>query len=540
MILRQQNWLGQMRVDIPSLRALESSVAGDFDVLAGKMLAGKEAIVINSFNIIVSGAIGKAASALTVNVQDGLLLHYLASESGTIFASSPTDTTQTLSSTNSAVSGDFISGQVNYVGLDLLRSPDTTTDDTVAFINPSTNKESNKIVPLARTLSYKFVISTSDFSQAANILPLAKVTVDTSGNVTNVEDARNLFFRLGSGGSFPNTANSYSWPQGRTEVTDTTKDTFSGGDKAISSLKAWMDAVMTSIWEVKGGTNWYSPTADRNTKLIRDPAKTYPEYNNKRSNFSWDGTNLLWQGLTLAFDSTGGTSPGTYYNTIADQISTSAGLTDLVDGQCVYVDLDRTSNAALTPKKAYLNTLNISNSSTVPGSRYIIAWRYNSIIYTRDATEDTISGPPDAIKALANNTDQIPITGSYIRLKTSGVANISLSNAAIFTGSVADGQTITIAHVGTAADTSDKTITFTDGVGGVKLSTTKVVLTPLATAASTNSNEYVLMAAAGSNGAGPVTLTGAKVGDTILAVQNFTTGAMQDTADFETTITVAD
>ncbi len=39
MILRQQNWLGQQRVDAPHLRSLESSAAADFDVLAG-LIAG--------------------------------------------------------------------------------------------------------------------------------------------------------------------------------------------------------------------------------------------------------------------------------------------------------------------------------------------------------------------------------------------------------------------------------------------------------------------------------------------------------------------
>jgi hypothetical protein len=40
---RQLNLLGQWRLDVPHLRSIESSVAADFDLLAGSMLGGGQA-----------------------------------------------------------------------------------------------------------------------------------------------------------------------------------------------------------------------------------------------------------------------------------------------------------------------------------------------------------------------------------------------------------------------------------------------------------------------------------------------------------------
>jgi hypothetical protein len=96
--------------------------------------------------------------------------------------------------------------------------------------------------------------------------------------------------------------------------------------------------------------------------------------------FEWTGGHLHWRGLAVIFDNSTG-----YVNEIKDQATNSAGLTDLADGECVYVDLDRTQNLsgadALVATKTTMTTL---GAPTTPGSRYIFAWRYGSYIYTRD------------------------------------------------------------------------------------------------------------------------------------------------------------
>ena len=63
-ILRQQNWLGQQRLDTPHLRSVESAVAADFDLLAGKILGGDQALVVRGSDLVSSGAVGTVASYL--------------------------------------------------------------------------------------------------------------------------------------------------------------------------------------------------------------------------------------------------------------------------------------------------------------------------------------------------------------------------------------------------------------------------------------------------------------------------------------------
>jgi len=361
-VLRQTNILGQMRLDVPHLRAMEAAVAGDFDALAGRIMAGGRALVVRGFNVVMDAAIGGAAENLEVNVEDAALLHATASEAGTIFTPAASATTERIWSGNEAVSGSWSSG-TNYLGLDLIREADSTTTDVVAFIDPNTEEEQYRSVPLARTLKYRFVVSTTPFSQTENILPIAIVTV-SSGNVAAVQDARQLLFRLGSGGTLPDSANSYAWPSSRNEETSPTADTFAGGDKSIESLKDWMDAVMSSLWEAKGGVYWYSAGHQGNNRLIRDRSASTGVRSENGQNFYWNGTTLFWKGLSVQFSDSGET--GVYQNLISD------GSAALAAGECLYVDLDKTQNTSVTPSKGVLSAL---GNGVRPGNRMILAYR---------------------------------------------------------------------------------------------------------------------------------------------------------------------
>lgn len=371
-VIRQANLLGQMRVDVPHLRGLESSIAGDFDLLAGQMLAGKAPLVISGFKLIVVGAI--TADQLYMDVAGSSMIHYFASESGSIFNVPTNRANERLNNTNPRVLGGFTPSQTNYVGIDFTRTVDDTTSDIVQFMDPDTLLETPKTVPLARTIDYRIVISTTDFAALPGICPIAKVVTDSGNQIVTVTDARNLFFRSGSGGSTPNPLAKYTFPAGRKE--NTSGEVFSGGDKAITNLKTWCDAVMTRIWELGGGERWTTPTADRNLRLVHTGAAfvSTGEY------FEWDGTNAHWQGLKVLFDNSTGS-----FNAIANQTTNLAGLTDLADGECLYVDLDRTQNlsggSSLIAQKAPLVTL---GPSAIPGARVVFAWRSGSQLFTRD------------------------------------------------------------------------------------------------------------------------------------------------------------
>lgn len=367
-VRRQKNWLGQQRVDTTHLREVESAVVGDFDDLAGKVLASSRPIVVAGFTVSMAAAVGNFATQLILNVANGILLHGTASEPGTVFVVSPQQAAETLSTSNTHVTGSFTPNAINYIGIDLIRAADPATADIVKFRSATTLKEFSQQVPLARTLQYRIVISTSDFAQLTNVAPVAKVQLDANGIVTSVTDCREMMFRLGSGGSVPDPLAKFNWPGARVEnpVTSTdTTDPFVGADKSIASFVDFFHAMESRLWEVGGGEHWYSQTTDRDVLFIRDTADVFPS---SSENFEWTGTNIHWKALSFNF----GNSTATR-NTIADQTTDSPGLTDLAIGQCIYVDVNRATEAAtLTAHKANLVNL---GTPAIPGSRHLIAWR---------------------------------------------------------------------------------------------------------------------------------------------------------------------
>ena len=365
-ITRQSNFLGNQRLDVPMLRSLESSIANDFDLLAGNIMAAKTALIVSGFNLVMTPTpVGSPATSLLLNVANGVMVHPLATEAGSLFVSPSGRTTERLYASNTRVSGSFQAGFVNYVGIDIRRSADSGTADKVAFLDPISLTETSNVVPMGRTTDYVIIISTVDFSSSPGVCPIAKITTDASNNVSAIADARQMMFRLGSGGSTPNAQNIYAFPQGRYE--NTSGDIFYGGDKAVNSLKSWMDAVMTRIQETNGGRFWYSPVSVGNIRLNRSGSKlSNGEY------LDYTAGTLSWQGLSVLFPN----SSSCYYNMITD------GSITLSNGECVYVDIDFTSNATVTLQKAPFATL---GASTSPGSRFIIACVYGGYAFARDS-----------------------------------------------------------------------------------------------------------------------------------------------------------
>ncbi len=402
-VTRQANILGQQRIDVPVLRALESAICADFDLLAGRILGGKAALIVSGFKLIYSGV--TASDQLQLAVADSVAVHYYASESGSIFVVPADRAVEKLNSTNARLTGTFAPGATNYIGVDFVRVADDSTADLTMFLDATSGQEVPKTVPLGRVVDYRIVVSTRDFASLQGVCPVAIVVTNAGNEVLSVTDARNLMFRLGTGGTHPNTLSAGAWPQGRKE--STSLDAFAGGDKTISSFKGWIDAAMTRIWEIGGGEYWYSPTADRNVRLVHSgtPFTSTGEY------FEYTGGNLHWKGLRVIVDNSTAT-----FNEIKDQITSSAGLTDLADGDCLYVDLDRTVNrtgaTALVAKRVPLSTL---GSGSPPGSRIVFAWRYGSQVFTRDQGYPVNSSFKLATSSTAGTvrlTSDDPSTGS--------------------------------------------------------------------------------------------------------------------------------
>jgi hypothetical protein len=331
------------------------------------MFAGRQPLVVSGFYVISTGV--TIGTNLRIRVADSSLIHFLASESGSIFHVPADRPDEQLSTTNPRVLGGFTTGTVNYVGLDFVREADESTIDLVEFIDSDSELETPVQVPLARVADYRIVISTLDFENNPGVCPIAKVTLDDNNNITAIVDSRQGAFRLGSGGSLPNPQSSFQWPAGREE--NLAGDVFVGGDKAIQNFKDWMDAIMTRLWEVGGGEYWYSPTNYGNERL----ARVGVPFDNGEY-FEWDGSNLHWKGLVWIFANSNAVT-----NVISDVEDDTPGLTDLDEGECIYVDVNRATGATLNAAKGLLTDL---GTPETPGSRYVIAWFYDGEIYTRD------------------------------------------------------------------------------------------------------------------------------------------------------------
>jgi hypothetical protein len=276
-IQRRVNWISQQRANVDDLRGIESAASNDWDQAVQALITGTAGVaqsngnsggyIIRGFEILMSGAIGGAASALQMQVDPGSLMHTTSSQSGTVYMVPPGTANQQLNgATNTNVIGAFVPNSFNYIGLDYERSLDTTTDAQVYIWDPTSNTETTAIAPRANIMSFEIIITTSTW--ASNVIPIAIVETDAGNNVLSVTDSRWLLLRLATGGASPNPFYVYPWTaqsEGRTENPSTSTSNnvnpFEGGDKMLFSLKDWMNAVMSELLEVKGTVYWYSPVS---------------------------------------------------------------------------------------------------------------------------------------------------------------------------------------------------------------------------------------------------------------------------------------
>jgi hypothetical protein len=275
-IERRLAFYSGQRVDIPHIRALESAVSHDFDMLLRGLFTGLgKPYLVRGFRIkIPNSAIN--ASSLQIEVADSVILHSSATESGTLLQTSTSQPDETLDAQNAKVIGSFQSNALNYVSLDYRRTTDVNTVDQTAGWSPSQQLEFQRAVPIGRILDYRFIISTSGFGTN---LPLYIVKTTNTGAVEYITKGVTDLFRLGTGGANPDPSHSYDFgnlvnPQAganpRREWVGNTPGAnvltvepganplaFDFGDFAIKNLKEWMDGVMTRFKEITNSQYWY-------------------------------------------------------------------------------------------------------------------------------------------------------------------------------------------------------------------------------------------------------------------------------------------
>ncbi len=370
-VQRRVNWLSQARVDTPDVKAVESAVANDFDQLMQAFVTGTtQGYIMRGFEISMTGAIGGAASGLQMLVDPGAIMHILASQSGTNFlVPTGTQPQQLNSATNTIVDGAFAPSAINYVGVDYERFIDPSTSAQVYIWDPTTNSETTKTAPRAQILRYRLKISTTTWP--SNVLPIATVTTDAGNNVIQVTDSRWRLTRLGQGGATPNPFYAYPWTsqsEGRQEnpssSSSNASNPFHGGDKMLGTLKDWMDAIMSSIKEIKGTTYWYQlGSAGSISKLREDLGNTITTGAGTISHSPTVAGQINW-------------SDPIYIKVIGSNLSYTLAANPnssnivLADDQVAYITLIR--DAAVSPNLFF--TYNSSNNTTVVNSVGSISW----------------------------------------------------------------------------------------------------------------------------------------------------------------------
>jgi hypothetical protein len=409
-VQRRVNWISQQRVDVPDVRAIESAGSNDFDQLIQSFVTGtSQGYILRGFEISMTGAIGGAASGLQMLVDPGAVFHIAASQSGTFYlVPSGTLPQQLNSATNTIVDGAFAPSAINYVGIDYERFIDSSTSAQVYIWDPTTNSETTKTAPRAQILRYRLKISTTTWP--SNILPIATVTTDAGNNVISITDCRWMLFRLGQGGATPNPFYNYPWTaqtEGRQETPSSSasnsSNPFHGGDKMLGDLKDWMNAVMTSVKEIKGTTYWYQlGSAGSIAKLREDLGNTITTGPGTITHSATTAGLVNW-------------SDPIYLKVIGSGLqyilsaNPSSSFISLADDEVAYITLSR--DVQISPNLFF--TYNSGNNTTVVTSIGSISWTGNL------APNDYLraAGDPDSLYTQIKTVDsltQVTLFGNYV------------------------------------------------------------------------------------------------------------------------------
>lgn len=260
------------RLDIPDARAIEAFALNDMRFLMSGILADKS-YVISGFEVSNYANIF-SAPGFKLRLSDVSLIHTEATTQAAGFYvanGQEADAVVTLSSGPSPT--------INYVEVDLTIV--SGTPDIRSFWDSGANSgEGGEYTDTVDTINnLQLVVSSNISGFTSGKIPLYRVTTQ-NGIVTKLDYCINNFYRLAPGGNSPDPNGTFVWPslpdstharqEGANSVTSytATNAPFQGGDKNITSLKAWMDAAMTVMKEIKGTPYWYTAPSGSGSSLI--------------------------------------------------------------------------------------------------------------------------------------------------------------------------------------------------------------------------------------------------------------------------------
>jgi len=251
------------RIDLPDLLSIDSYGAGDWKYFMQTLVGTAKPYILSGFDVINPGnAIGLPACSF--RVADSIV-YYPGSAAGPFFYGLPEGNSASL-----PITPQLRTSATNYVYLTL--STFETSIDTRALWDPDRNGgaggEFTQDINTESVIQAQLSISTGSFP--VNTVPLAIIVVGPTA-ITSITDARDLMFRLGTGGIAPDPQNVFPFPAlpdvnyereepNGTMTSLSDPNPFQGGDKNIKTLKQWMDAIMTKLKELGGTNYWYEDT----------------------------------------------------------------------------------------------------------------------------------------------------------------------------------------------------------------------------------------------------------------------------------------
>lgn len=324
------------RFDLTDAMSMDSYNLGDWKYYI-KTLAGNVPYILKGFDIVdAPNRINK--DSVTITVEDSIV-YFPNSDTAPFFYGLPIT-----SGISDPIEPTLKTNAVNhlYLTLTLAQGVSELKMFWDQYLSGGVGGEYSKMVDTETYVIAEIGSNTVNFPSGS--IPIAKVTMDTSV-IKSIQDCRPMFFRLGTGGYTPNPLNSYAWKSlpssiyTRTETpsfinTSGGQNPFQGADKNIYSWKEWMDAMMSKIKEIDGGAFWYQPSTGSISSIFADVLKS-----TFRSKGTWEHDTSVPGKITWSED-----IYITYWGSNLD-LTIRAGNESLLDGQLLYIDLQRNKPA---------------------------------------------------------------------------------------------------------------------------------------------------------------------------------------------------
>jgi len=385
------------RVDLVDLKSIEAYAQTDVHYLL-RGVYSPTSYILGGFRLSNYSDLFAASTPVKIKASDAALFH-------------PEAATQARGFYVSAGNEDDIevalsASATNYLELDL--STETGAPEARVFVNPQgssgAGEEYEDVVDAAIYLKLSITVNTSGFTSGK--IPLYKIVTNSSGVATSITDCRRLLFRLGTGGTTPDPDAVFTWPSdptasdARAENPSTSTSSaaadvpYAGGDKNIVNFKQWMDAVMSILKELGGGTYWYSDIDTSIAGVLRQ-LNTVVVGNTSGAKWSWSGSALSITDSSGSPSSSDNVAKVRRLGTSQDlnlrrQDGTASTSTiAIADGEVLYITLPASGNQNYSGVGSGAANYKIATRAAFTQNElnYWIAYREGARLYVRGGIE---------------------------------------------------------------------------------------------------------------------------------------------------------